>query len=181
MKFLKYLLYIIIGLIIFTLVIGLLKPSVNYGQSVVVNKPIQEAWDVQQDPNKLNQWIEGFKSIELLSGEEGSAGSKYKVIVNPGEGQEDFEMIETIVSIKEKDHIKLSFDSDNMLFEQKTTFTEKDGQTNIRTESKVIGNGLLMKSMFAMMEAMGGMFQKQEEKNIEALKKAIESNVTQYE
>ena len=162
------------------LIIGFIKPSVNYGHEITVNKPIKEAWAVQQDETKLGQWLEGFKSIDLISGEKGAVGSKYKVVVNPGEGQPDFEMTETIVSKKEYDHMKLSFDSDMMLFDQTTTFTEANGKTTIKTDSKVKGKGMMMRSMFALMETLGGSFQAQEIKNIEALKKVIEENTTNY-
>jgi len=101
MKILKYILFLIAGLIIIFLAMGLLKPEVNYGCEITVNKPLEEAWYVTQDPSKFPQWLEGFKSMELISGEEGQVGSKYKVIVQPGEGQPDFEMIETVVAIND--------------------------------------------------------------------------------
>lgn len=180
MKFLKYLFLLIGGLILIFFAFGLLKPTVEYGHEILVDKPIKEAWAVHQDASKYGQWLEGFKSIELLSGEQNAVGSTYKVIVNPGEGQEDFEMIETLKAIEDFDHVALNFDSEMMVFDQTTTFTEKDGKTSIKTDSKVAGKGMMMRSMFAMMEVLGGAFQVQEEKNIEALKKVIEENTTDY-
>lgn len=180
MKFLKYLLYTILGLVVLFFAIGLLQPSVNYGHEITVNKPLKEAWAVHKDESKFGQWLEGFKSIDLISGEEGAVGSKYKVVVDPGEGQPDFEMTETVVAVEEFDHVELHFDSDMMTFEQKTAFSESNGQTTIKTDSKVKGKGMVMRSMFALMEMLGGSFQSQEEKNIEALKKVIEENTTDY-
>ena len=180
MKFLKYLFFFILGLLLFVFLLGIVKPTVNYGHEVTVNKPIKEAWAVQQDPSKLDQWIKGFKSIDHISGDMGEVGSKYKVIVNPGEGQDDFEMIETIVSKKEFDHIELVFDSDMMQFNQRATFSENNGKTTVKTDSKVTGNGMIMRSMFAVMDLFSGNFQKQEVENINALKKVIEENTTDY-
>lgn len=180
MKILKYLLFLLIALVLLFFAAGLIKPNVKYGHQITVDKPIAEAWSVHQDDSKFNQWLEGFKSIELVSGEPKAVGSTYKVIVNPGEGQPDFEMIETIKSFKENEHIELQFDSDMMLFDQKTSFSEKDGKTTIKTESKVTGNGMMMRSMFALMDLFAGSFQKQEMKNIEALKKVINENTTNY-
>jgi len=180
MKFLKYLLgFLVIFFIIFML-FGVLKPVVNYGHTITVNKPIQEAWEVHKDPNKFNEWLEGFKSIELISGDADAVGSKYKVIVNPGEGQDDFEMIQTVNAFKEYEFVDLAFDSDMMRFEQITNFKENNGVTTISTDSKVAGKNIMLKSMFAMMEMFGGSFQKQEAKNVEALKKVIEANTTVY-
>ena len=76
--------------------------------------------------------------------------------------------------------MQLKFDSDMMLFDQTTSFVEADGKTTIKTDSKVDGKGIMMRSMFAAMEMFGGSFTKQEVKNIEALKMVIEENTTDY-
>ncbi len=180
MKILKYILFAIVGLAIIFFAFGFIKPTINYGHEITVSKSLEEAWAVTQDESKYHLWLEGFKSIDLISGEKGEVGSKYKVVVNPGEGQPDFEMIETVESIEEFDHVDLHFDSDMMDFDQKMLFSETDGEVKVKTESTVTGKNLIMRSMFALMETFGGSFQAQEEINIEALKKVIEENTTDY-
>ena len=180
MKILKYVLFLILGLFIIFIVIGLMKPTVNYGHEITVNKSLKEAWAVSQDDSKYGEWLAGFQSIELISGEKGAVGSKYKVTVNPGEGQDDFEMIETIEAIEEFELVDLHFDSDMMDFDQTMLFSGNDASATIKTESIVSGKGIMMRSMFAMMEMLTGSFTAQEEKNIEALKKVIEENTTDY-
>ncbi len=180
MKILKYLLLLLVGLFLIFLALGFLMPTVQYGHEITVDKSAKEAWAVHQDPTKLGQWIRGFKSIELISGEEGAVGSKYKVVVDPGEGQPEFIMTETIASKKEMDHITLKFDSDMMVFDQTTTFAEVAGKTTITTDSKVKGNGMMMRSMFALMTLLSDSFHEQEIKNVEALKKVIMENTTEY-
>ena len=179
MKILKYLLGAIALLVLLFFAIGFLKPSVSYGHEIEVNKSIEEAWAVQQDASKLGEWLKGFKSIEHLSGELGVVGSKYKVTVKPSPEEPEFVMTETIMSKKENDHMTLNMDSDMMVFDQTSFFSERDGKTVIKTDSKVVGKGMMMRSMFAIM-GMAGMFQSQEVENIEALKKVIESNTTDY-
>ncbi len=180
MKALKYIIFVILALVILFFAIGMIKPSVSYGHEITVNKPIEETWAVTQDASKYDQWLAGFKSIELIEGEKNEVGSKYRVIVNPGEGQPEFEMIETIASIKEFEHVNLHFDSEFMDFEQLITHSESDGKTTVKTESKVIAKSAVMRSLFAIMEMIGGSFTAQEKKNIEALKKVIEENTTDY-
>jgi len=180
MKILKLLAGLILFSIIAFFAVGFVKPNVSYGYEIEVNKSVKEAWAVHQDESKLNEWLDGFKSIELISGKKGEVGSQYKVIVNPGEGQPDFEMIETITDFKEYELVDLHFDSDMMVFEQRITFSENGSNTKVRTESKVKGKGAIMKSMFALMEIFGSSFQGQEAKNVEALKKVIEENTTDY-
>lgn len=180
MKILKYILITIVVLILAFLAIGMMNPHVEYGHEVIVDKPVEEAWAVSQDESKYPLWLDGFQSMELLSGEKFKVGSTYKIVVSPGEGQEDFEMIETLEAIKENEYITMSFDSEMMNFEQTMTFKEKDGKTRIKTDSKVLGKGLMMRSMFASMEMFMNAFDKQEAKNMEALKDLIEKNTTSY-
>lgn len=180
MKILKYIALAVVSLVLLFFAIGLVHPEVHYGHEVTVNKPLEEAWAVSQDVSKLDQWIRGFKSMELIEGDEGAVGSKYRIVVSPGEGQPDFVMVETIVSVKEQDHISLSFDSEMMVFEQTMSFADTDEGVTIKTESVVKGKTLPLRSMFALMEMTSGQFCKQEVKNLEALKTVIEQNTTDY-
>ena len=180
MKVLKYLLYIILALILFALIMGLLKPTIEYGHEITADKPVEEAWAVSQDVAKFADWLKGFKSIELIEGKQDEIGSKYKVIVNPGEGQDDFEMIQTLVDYKEFDYATLHFDSEVMTFDQTINYKEADGKTTITSDSKVAAKGMMMRSMFAVMDLLSGSFQKQEAENFENLKKLIDENTTDY-
>ena len=180
MKALKYILYIILALVVLFFGIGIVQPSVSYGHEIAVDKAVKEAWAVTQDESKYGQWLEGFESIELIEGELGQPGSKYKVVVKPSDGQPEFEMTQTVGSIKEFEIVELLFDSEFMDFEQKILFSESDGETTVKSESKVMAKGLVMRSMFAIMETFAGAFTAQEKKNFEALKKLIDENTTDY-
>ncbi len=180
MKILKYVLFTVIGLLLIYIAIGLMNPFVHYSYEFKVNKPLAEAWAVTQDDSKYHQWLDGFKSMELVSGERNTVGSKYKIIVNPGEGQPDFEMIETLIAIEEFEHIEMHFDSDFMDFEQIYSMEEVNGETTVKSDAKVIGKNVFSRSMFALMEILGGSFSAQEAKNMEGLKKVIEENTTDY-
>lgn len=151
MKILKYILITIPSILLLILSIGFIKPTIHYGHEVIVDKSKEESWAVHQDGTKYVSWLKGFKSIDLISGSEGQVGSKYRVIVQPSEDQPDFEMIETIISLDKYDQITMNFDSDMMLFDQTTSFVEKDGKTSIKTESTVKGKGMMMRSVFALM------------------------------
>ena len=179
MKILKYLLYTILGLIVVFLALGMIYPTVDYGYEITVDKPAKEAWAVSMDESKLSQWLKGYKSTELLSGEQGKEGSTYKITVEPSPGEDDFEMIETLVEIQEYERAVMKFDSDMGRFDQVYTFEEKDGKTTMTSSAKITGNGIMTKSMFALM-SMFGSFKAQEAENMDALKKVIEENKTDY-
>ena len=180
MKIIKILLFVIIALVLLFLLIGLVKPSIPYGHEITVDKSIEESWVVILDESKYPLWLEGYKSIELIEGVKGAIGSKYKVIVNPGEGQPDFEMIETVVDFKENDYVNLHFDSEMMDFNQITSVAKMNGKTTVKTESKVLAKGVFLRAMFALMEMTTGSFTTQETKNIEALKVVINENTKNY-
>ena len=180
MKVLKYLFFFVITLIILFFALGLFKSTVSYGHEITVDKPVKEAWAVATDESKFSQWLEGFKSVELIEGEKDQPGSKYKVVVNPGDGQADFEMIQTVISFNEFESAELHFDSQFMDFEQTISYAEADGKTTIKSDSNVKGKGIVMRSMFAMMEMFGGAFTAQEARNFEALKVLINENTKDY-
>ena len=180
MKALKYLIIGVLVLFILFLGMGLIQPSVNYGAEISVDKPIKECWAVSQDESLYEKWLEGFKSFELIEGEWMKPGSKYKVVVDPGDGQPEFEMTETLVSINEFQNVEMHFDSEFMIFEQVMSFSESGNETLIKSDSKVKAKGLIMKSMFAIMETFGGSFTKQEQKNFESLKRLIVKNSKDY-
>ncbi len=180
MKILKYILFAILGLVLIFLAFGWTNPSVSYGHEITVNKSVKEAWAVTQDESKFAQWLEGYKSIELIEGEQDAIGSKYKVLVNPGGDQPDFEMTQTLADLKEFEYVKLDYESDVMDFKQTISYKESEGTTTVTSDSKVIGKNIITRSIFAIMEFFGGGFTKQETKNFEALKKLIEENTTDY-
>ena len=180
MKIIKYFLYAILFLVVVFFAIGLLKPSISYGHEITVNKSVKEAWAVASDETKYGEWLKGYISSELLSGDEQAVGSKYKVIVNPGEGQDNFEMTQSITDMKEFEWVKMNFDSDFMEMDQTITYDEKDGKTTVTSDNVVRGKGIMGRAMFAIMEMLGGAFTKQETMNMEGLKKVIEANTTDY-
>ena len=180
MKILKYILLAILVLVVLFFAMGIFNPTIKYGAEITVDKPLKEAWAVSKDESKYGEWLKGFKSIELIEGEQDAIGSKYKVVVYPGEGQDEFEMVQTLVALEEFDHVKLHYKSDLMEFEQKIIHTGSDEQATIRSESRVIPKGMVARSMFAIMETFGGAFRAQEEKNFNALKNLIEENTTDY-
>lgn len=180
MKILRYTLFAVVAIVLLFFALGLFKSSIQYGHEITVDKPVKEVWAIVQDESKYDQWLEGYQSMELIEGNQNEPGSKYKVVVDPGEGQPEFEMIQTLMTIEEFDKVHLHYDSDFMDMDQHYTFSESNGQTTFSTQADVRPKGMMMRSMFALMEMFSGSFTAQETKNIEALKKVIEENTTDY-
>lgn len=159
---------------------GLTKPTVSYGHQITVDKPIEEAWAVMMDESKFDQWLEGFKSMELIEGKKNTPGSKHKIVVVPQEGEPAFEMIETLESLEKYDHVKMNYDNEFMVFKQMYTFSESNGKTTIKSDASVTAKTFMMRCMLAVMETFFGSFSTQEAKNMEALRDIIKENTTDY-
>jgi len=175
MKYLKYLLGVILLLLIIFFGRGLLTPSIYYESEVAVKKSAKEAWAVMSDEANLPKWIKGFKRTELVSGTENTIGSVSNVYVE--EGGEEMVMQETIINSKLNELLAMKFTMDFMDMDYEMYFTEEGGKTTIKTKSTTVGNGLFAKSMISFMQ---GSMQAQEDENLTILKKLIEENTKNY-
>lgn len=175
MKYLKYLLGLLLLLTIIFFALGMITPTVSYENEVVVNKPAAESWATMSDESKMAQWISGFVRTEIVSGEPNTIGTLSNVYVN--ENGQEMVMQETVTDLKENELLAMNFTMDFMDMDYEITFEEKDGKTNIKSKSKTVGNGMFAKSMISLMK--GAMYD-QEEKNLNNLKKLIDNNTTNY-
>ncbi|MFD2564617.1 SRPBCC family protein [Aquimarina rubra] len=175
MKYLKYLLFLIIVLALIFFGKGMLTPSVSYESEIVVNKPANEAWAVMSDESNLPKWIEGYKRTELVSGTANTVGAISNVYVEDN-GQEMM-MEETITALKPNEHMAMTFTMDFMDMDYEILFKENDGKTNISSKSTTMGNGIFSKSLISFMK---GFMKEQEDKNLSNLKRVIEENTKNY-
>lgn len=175
MKYLKYVALIILLLLIGFILLGVMTPSVSYDCEVIVNKGMNEAWSVMSDETKLDQWIDGYKRNELVSGTPNTVGAVTNVYVE--DNGSEMMMTETILQIAPPVNLKMAFSMDMMNMDYEIHLTELGNTTAITTSSKTIGNGMIWKSMVALMpKAMKA----QENENLQNLKKIIEENTKNY-
>ena len=175
MKFLKYLLGIIAVLVVLFFLLGMIKSEVSYSNEIMVDKPLSESWAVSQDESKMKDWLEGLQKVEHVSGTPGKVGSVSDIyFINEGE-----EMVirETITEIVPNESVAMTFTSDFMDMDYKLTMTSEDNKTKISSSTTCQGNGMVSKSLIAM---MGGTMESQEQTNLNNLKKTIENNNTSY-
>ncbi len=176
MKYLKYIVGIIVLLFVLFIGIGILVPSISYQSEVTVDKPIEEAWAVMNDESKLSQWLKGITKIEHVSGKKGTVGAVTQYTFN--ENGEESIILETIKSITPNQNISMDFNMEGVMnMNYKVDFTSKDGKTFIQSSTDTKGDGMFMKSMVFFMK---GTMQSQEDENMNNLKKLIEENSTDY-
>ena len=175
MKYLKYLLYVIIVLALIFFGNGLITSEVTYESQISVNKPVEEAWAVMADESKITDWLKEIKRMEAVSGTPMTVGAVSNIYVE--QGGEEMVMQETITAIKENELMAMTFTMDFMNMDYQMTLKEVDGVTQITTTSSTVGNGLFAHSIVSF---MGGSMKKQEDINLNNLKTVIESNTTNY-
>ncbi len=176
MKYLKYLLGIILLLALIFIAIGFISPSNSYESEIVVNKPLKEAWSVMQDPAKAKLWLKGIKNIEHVSGRQGEVGAvtKYTFVEN---GQESI-IVETIKSVVPDKSIAMDFVMEGvMVMDYEIEFEESAGKTKIKSATTTTGQGMIMRSMMPLLK---GTMKAQEDENLSNLKKVIEENTKRY-
>lgn len=176
MKYLKYIIGVLVILAVVFLLIGMVKPEVSYDCEIVVDKPLSESWQVTQDEEKMPDWLPGFQKIEHVSGIPGEIGAVS--IVYFVENGEEMQIEETITDIVPNESISMTYGSDFMDMNYYMKLTEDGARTKITSSTTARGNGLFSKSIMAL---MGGSIKAQEEANLINLKRVIEENVKSYE
>jgi len=66
----------------------------KYKCEIEINKPIDQVVALFDNPDNMDQWMEGLQSFEHLSGKQGQPGAKSKLKFKMG--KREIEMIETI-------------------------------------------------------------------------------------
>lgn len=175
LKYIKITLGIITILIVGFLALGIIKPTVTYECAIMVEKPIEESWAVLQDTAKLSDWLPGFQKIEHISGTPGTVGAVSNVYFD--NNGESMSILETITDMTPNESIAMKYASDFMDMDYKLDITLENGQSKIYSSTLAKGNGMISKSIMAL---MGGSLKKQEETNLANLKKTIEENTINY-
>lgn len=175
MKYLKYILGIIVVLFLVFLLLGVLKPELTYDCEIIVDKPVAETWAVVQDEAKMEDWLTGFQKMEHVSGTPGEVGSVSNVFFD-NNGQ-TMSIQETITEILPNESISMDFASDFMDMDYKMKVSPLNGKTKISTSTTAKGNGVFSKSMMVL---AAGSVKGQEVTNLEKLKKVIEENTKDY-
>lgn len=113
--------------------------------------------------------------MEHISGTPGTVGAVSNVYFD-NDGQ-SMSIKETITDIVPNKSISMLYESDFMNMEYQLNLTSIDGKTKINSITTAKGNGIISKSIMAL---MGSSLKEQEDTNLSNLKKTIEENTKNY-
>ncbi len=146
-----------------------LKPQLNYKNTVLINKPPADVWKKMMESENMGKWLKGFKSIETISGEPGTVGSKYKITVE--EDGHNFEAIETVKEVTENEKFAFILDGDVLTNDVVVTLTDKGLTTDYTQAETVEGKGFFMRALFYWMQSS---FSDRSKESLESFKKYVE-------
>lgn len=168
MKALKIIGIALTIMVIIFFCIGLVVPSYEYGSTIEVNAPIEKCWKTFHDTKKMNQWLKGFESITLKSGDSLAVGSVYEIAVRDGNNR--MVMSERITDIKTP--AKISYELTNDVLKSEFSFSfEGTSSTKITNRYKVTGNNPAWKSILFLSKSY---MSSSAENQLTLLKKVIE-------
>ena len=115
MKAFKFILGILVFLVLAFLTLGMLNPVLEYESRTQVEASVEHTFAVFNNPDRIGEWQEGFKSIENISGGDNKVGSKWRLIFE--EDGEVMEIIEEVLAFEENELFAFTMDSDALTAE----------------------------------------------------------------
>ena len=144
----------------------------KYSVRIDIDRPIEEAWEVLMDESRMGEWLEGYKSMELIEGEPLTVGSKHRMIFEE-DGQE-MSFTETVTAINPPTEFSFDFDHDMMSSSIQMTFESVgSASTRITNRTHFKANGFFINLfMYFMTPRMKG----RQRRSFARLKAMIESS-----
>jgi carbon monoxide dehydrogenase subunit G len=147
MKALKIIGIVLAVIIVVFLSIGLIVPSYEYDSSVQVNAPVEKCWSTFHDINKMNQWLKGFESLTLKSGDSLAVGSVYEITVT--DDGHRMVMSEKLTEVNAPTRVSYQLNNDVLKSEYSFSF-EGQSSTKITSHYKITGNNIFWKSILRL-------------------------------
>ncbi|MGC4022027.1 MAG: SRPBCC family protein [Cyclobacteriaceae bacterium] len=160
MKVIKIVLALLLAVVIVVLALGLIVPSYEYESSIQVKASPEKCWRIFHNTRLMAQWLEGFESLTLKSGDTLGIGSTYEIVINDHDKR--MVMSEKITEMDAPTKIKYQLDNDVLKSEFTFSFEGDSTTTAITNHYKVTGNNVIWKSiLFLSKSYMAGASQDQ--------------------
>lgn len=119
-------------------------PSYQYEATIQVNASPEKCWRVFHNTKLMSQWLRGFESLTLKSGDSLAVGSLYEIVVT----DEDHRMVMSEKIIEVNAPTKVLYELNNDVLKSEFAFSfEGTTSTTITSKYKITGNNMLWKSI----------------------------------
>ena len=114
----------------------------RYTTEVTIDLPRARVIELFDNPDNMAKWQKGFKSMETIEGEAGTAGAKSRLLYD--ENGREVEMIETIIRSDLPDEISFVFEAKHVRNQNENRFHETgDGTTRWVQDNEFRSTGLM--------------------------------------
>lgn len=142
----------------------------KFTESIKIDRSAKMVAELFTNPNHLDKWMDGFQSMEHLSGKPGTQGAKSRLLFKTGKRK--MEMVETINSIDLPNEFIVDYDTGSVYNNVKNTFKKlSDNQTELIVDTEYKFKGF----MKLMAPFMSGVFKKQVRKYLKNFKSFVEN------
>ena len=127
----------------------------KYTLKFTINKPYKDVIKKFMDADFAYEWLPSMKSMKLLKGKAGKAGSKTEMVFE--ENGREIAMIEdtTLVEIgTDRAQFNATYTADGMINYMENTVYEENGVTQLVAVSEFVSDKLMYKLMFIFMKFM---------------------------
>ncbi len=152
------------------LAIGLAKPDIHIVNSVHVDRSPDVVWKVFTDMPRSKEWLTGLNSMERISGEHLTVGTRSKLVFFDGGRREEMEETTTAVEPGKL----YAFDSTMDMMSGSTTvrLAPNGTGTDLTFDSTYAGKNVLWRSALALMQST---VEKREAEDMGKLKALVEA------
>jgi uncharacterized membrane protein len=151
MKFVKVIAGVVLVACVCLLLIGVFVPETHYELEVRIDSPRQEVFSIFNSPETMPHWIEGFKSMELLSGEQGKNGATYRMTVM-SDGKE-ISVTQNVVKQIEAESCEYLVTDEHMSNKVLITFKDDGTGTLIHVSKFFTGRKMLSRCMLPLLNS----------------------------
>jgi len=135
-----------------------------------VDRSVADVWRVLEDERRSTEWKTGCRAVELLEGEPGRVGVRWRLRFL--ERGREFDLEATVVAVKEGEEYTVVYDHETMTSRIRTRLAAANGGTRVVVEVSVSGNTFAGKAMIA---AGKGLMRGRLEGDLERFKQLVES------
>jgi hypothetical protein len=162
---------IITSFLIFAFVtFGYFSGGMDHVSTEEVDAPTEICWKFFQKVHRMDEWIEGFKKIEIIKGFPNKPGSTFRVTLE--RNGEDMHLIQTIRQFEVGKIISFDMENDQVFGHTEITFLDNPEHTQISYRQVLKGKNAVYN---AVLELSEGGFIDQQNKNLHNLRKLIEA------
>lgn len=151
-KILRYVAMVVLVLLLVFLSLGLFIPVVEYETSIIVDKPVAEAFALYNDRSNIKQWIPEIQVMEPIAETPEVVGSKYRMVINSN--GDVTEMVETVTSYTINEEVGIHFDAGMMQKDDTYIFEDMGSKTKITGKHGARGDSYYARCVFALFKGV---------------------------